>query len=348
MMLWSVVVILLGAMVAPLTGYVYVAIDSAFAQQAKPETPSAAEQQTNPRANYWRAVREGYEGYTAASGPYTTDVLIQNGGQNWRQIRNQTVTNTSAWVIALVVGALALFVLIRGRIRVEHAPTGRTVERWNMNERILHWFTAILFVMLAITGLSMLFGRAVLIPLMGYEGFSAYAGVGRALHDYLGPFFVVGVLLEIVIWFKDALPEPTDGSWLRRAGGFFSKSDHPSAGRINAGEKYLTYWIGLVLLGSAVNITGILLDFAYFGLSRETMQVSNVIHAAAGILWFSLMLGHMFLGAWGVEGTLEGMTRGRVTSEWAKQHHDVWYEREGRKTEEQTGEKPAPGATKPA
>jgi formate dehydrogenase subunit gamma len=348
MMLWSIVVILAAAMLLPLTGYLYVAVDSAWAQQTKPETPSAADQQSNPRANYWRAVRQGYDGYTAASGPYTTDVLIQNGGQNWRQLRNNTVTNFSAWVLAIAFGAIVLFMFIRGRIHGARATgAGRTVERWNFSERVLHWYTATLFIILAISGLSMLFGRAVLIPLMGYEGFSAYAGVARALHDYLGPFFVVGVAIEIIAWFKDALPEPTDAEWLRRGGGFFEKGgDHPSAGRINAGEKYLTYWIGLVLLGGAVSVTGILLDFAYFGLSRETMQVSNVIHSVAAILWLSLMLGHIYLGAWGVEGALDGMTSGRVSAEWAKEHHDVWYEREGRKTEG-AGTKSGRGAARP-
>jgi formate dehydrogenase subunit gamma len=342
MMLVSIVVIVLGAVLFPLTGYLYVAASEALAQQqTKPETPAAADQQSNPRANYWRAVRQGYDGYTAASGPYTTDVLIQNGGQNWRQLRNQAVTNFSAWALAIVAGAIGLFALIRGRVRLDGARSGRTVERWNMQERVLHWFTATLFIVLAITGLSLLFGRAVLIPTLGYAGFSAYATVAYALHNYLGPFFVVGVALEIIAWFKDALPEASDTEWLRRAGGFFGKGEHPSAGRINAGEKYVTYWIGLVLLGGAVSVTGILLDFAYFGLSREAMQLSNVIHALASVLWLSLMFGHIYLGAWGVEGALDGMVSGRVSVEWAKAHHDLWYEREGRRTEEAGEKKPA-------
>lgn len=335
MMLWSVLLILVGAMVLPLTGYLYVAIDDAMAQQAKPETPSAADQQTNPRANYWRAVREGYDGYTAASGPYTSDVLIQNGGQNWRQLRNDVVTTLSAWVMALVLGGIGAFQLFRGRVELSRGATsGRTVERWNFNERVLHWYTAVLFIILAVTGLSMLFGRTVLIPVLGYTGFSVYATGARLLHDYLGPFFVIGVVLQVIVWFRDALPEPSDADWLRRFGGFFEKGQHPNAGRINAGEKYVTYWIGLVLLGGIVSITGILLDFAYFGLSREAMQLSNVIHGLASILWLSLMFGHIYLGAWGVEGALDGMVNGRVSVEWAKEHHNLWYEREGRKTEE--------------
>ncbi|HEY8555372.1 MAG TPA: formate dehydrogenase subunit gamma [Burkholderiales bacterium] len=333
-MAWSMALILIGAMVLPLTGYVYVAISDAYAQQATSGGDGAAAgPQTNPRANYWRAVRQGYEGYTAASGPYTTNVLIQNGGQNWRQLRNGPVAGFGTWLLAVVVGAIVLFAIVRGQIKLLHAPSGRTVERWNLGERVLHWYVAVLFIVLAITGLSMLFGRAVLIPLLGYEGFAAWASVAIALHNYLGPFFVVGVVLEIIVWFRDALPERTDWPWLRQAGGFFSKDVHPSAGRINAGEKYLTFWLGLVVLGALVSISGIVMDFPNLGATRETMQTANVIHGIAAMLWIAITLGHIYLGAWGVEGTLQGMTSGRVSVEWARQHHDLWYAQEGRRTE---------------
>jgi formate dehydrogenase subunit gamma len=338
-MVWSVAIILLGVMVLPLTGYLYVAVDQAFAQQqqqAAPQPPSAADQQTNPRANYWRAVRQGWEGYTAASGPYTTNVLIQNGGQNWRQVRMGPVISISAWVLAVVVGMIAVFPLVRGQIRLHVRPTsGRTVERWSLGERVLHWYVAILFILLTITGLSLLYGRAVLIPWWGLEGFSAYASVAIAVHNYLGPFLVVGVLIEIIVWLRWALPEKTDGEWLLRGGGFFGGKT-PSAGHINAGEKYLTFWLGLVVAGGATMVTGLIMDFPIFGQSRELMQLSTVIHAAAATLWIVLTLGHIYLGAWGVEGTLPAMTRGRVSVEWAKEHHDLWYEREARKTEAET------------
>lgn len=337
-MLWSIAIILVGAMAAPLSGYLYVAVNPAYAQQAAPEKPAAADQ-TNPRANYWRAVRQGYGGYTAASGPYTTNVLIQNGGQNWRQLRNGPVEQLATWVLAITVGVLLLFAIVRGRIRLHSTPSGRTVERWSLGERVLHWYTAILFIILAITGLGILFGRAVLIPVMGYSGFSAFASVAMALHNYLGPFFVIGVVLEIVMWVRHALPNPkVDWDWFKKGGGFFG-GGHPHSGHINPGEKYITFWIGLVLLGGAVSITGLIMDFPMFGQTRETMQTANLIHAVAGGFWIALMLGHIYLGAWGVEGALSGMTSGRVSTEFAKEHHDLWYDEVGRKTEEM-GDKP--------
>ena len=315
--LWSLVLILAGAMVLPLGGYVYVAFKTAYAQSSATD-----QQQTNPRANYWRAVRDGTRGYTSASGPYTTNVLIQNGGQNWREIRNGPVSTYTPWILAVMILAIGLHYLVRGPSRLEHRPSGATVERWSLPERVLHWYTATLFILLAITGLSTLFGRAVLVPLLGLDGNAAYAAFAIALHNYLGPFLVVGVLLEIIAWFRSNIPNQTDVEWFKQGGGVVGNK-HPSAGRMNGGEK-AWYWF-IATFGVAVCVTGLVLDFPNFGQSREAMQLANIIHAVCAIIWLAIALGHMYIGTLGTEGALEGMTTGHVSVEWAKQHHDLWY-----------------------
>ncbi len=313
-MLVSALIIAVGAMVLPLTGYLYV--DVVSAQTAEP-------QNANPRANYWRAVREGDQGYTAASGPYTTNVLIQNGGQNWREFRNGPIANYLPWVLAVVVLMIGLYHIIKGPQRLKKPLSGKTVARWSLGERTLHWYTAVLFIILSITGLSLLFGRAVLIPLLGPEGFAAWAGLAILAHNYLGPFFVVGVLLEILIWMRFNFPNKTDWNWLKNAGGMFS-GEHVSAGRSNGGEK-LWYWV-IATFGVAVCVTGLILDFPNFGQVRETMQLTSIIHAIAAVIWVAISLGHIYLGLIGSPGALEGMTTGRVSVEWAEHHHDLWYE----------------------
>ncbi|MDH3638909.1 MAG: formate dehydrogenase subunit gamma [Gammaproteobacteria bacterium] len=313
-MLWSALIILCGATLLPLTGYLYVDIMSA--QAADP-------QQSNPRANYWRAIRQGNTGYTAASGAYTTNVLVQNGGQNWRQIRNGPVATYTPWVLAGFAFLIALFHLVKGPQRIDQPLSGKTVARWSLGERVLHWYTAILFILLSITGLSLLFGRAVLIPWLGLQGFSAWATFAIAVHNYLGPFFVAGVLLELIVWIRFNIPNRTDWAWLRKAGGMFS-GEHLPAGRSNGGEK-IWYWV-IATVGVAVCVTGLILDFPNFQQSRETMQLSNIIHTIAGVVWVAISLGHIYLGLIGSKGALEGMTKGRVSVEWAKQHHDLWYE----------------------
>jgi formate dehydrogenase subunit gamma len=308
-------IILGGTVLLPLGSYVYTGLSA----------QAAAEEQSNPRANYWRAVRDGNKGYTAVIGP-ETDVLIQNGGQNWRQTRNGPVASIMPWVLAVVVAALFLFLIIRGQVKLEQKPSGRTVRRWNLPERVLHWYTAVLFILLAVTGLSLLFGRAVLIPVLGYSGFSGWAQLSIYVHNYLGPFFVVGVVLEIIAWIRFNLPDKTDWDWLKQGGGMVGKGKHPHAGRINAGEKLFTFWIGMVVLGIAVSITGLfLLGWIGSGM-RETMQIANVVHSVASVVYVAIMLGHIYLGAWGVEGAFEAMWKGEVSEEWAKQHHDKWYD----------------------
>jgi len=300
--LWTSAIILVGVVVLPLGGYLYTGLTA----------QAAAEEQTNPRANYWRAVREGNTGYTAVVGQ-ETNVLIQNGGQNWRQTRNGPVANIGPWMLAVIVGAILLFAIARGQVKLEKSASGRMIQRWNTAERVLHWYTAILFIILAITGLSLFFGRAVLIPVLGASGFSAWAQLSINLHNYLGPFFIAGVVLSIIAWIKYTIPNQTDWAWIKQGGGMFGKGEHPHADRINAGEKILTFWVGMVVLGIAVSITGLMLLGWIGGQFRETMQTANLIHSIAAMIWVALTLGHIYLGAWGggrhTPGYVEGRSR---------------------------------------
>jgi len=313
--LWSIAVIVVAAMVLPLGSYVVTGIQSAHAQTAE---------DSNPRANYWRAVRGGDQGYTSVQGQ-ETDVLMQQGGQNWRQWRNGPIASIGGWGLFVVVLAIALFFGLKGPVPLDDGRSGRTVARWSPAMRVLHWYTAILFIILAITGLSLLFGRAVLIPLLGPQGFSAWADISIGLHNYGGPAFSIGVLLMLVFLARYNMPAKGDWKWITQGGGLIGKGKHPPAGRINAGEKILTYG-GMLTVGVVVVVTGFILDFPNYGQTRDLMQTASIIHSIASLLWIALMLGHIYLGSVGVEGALEGMSSGRVDENWAKQHHSLWYE----------------------
>ncbi len=311
---WGLMALLLGTLSFPVAGYLYVGLSQA--QAASAET-------TNPRANFWRAVRQGDMGHTTASGE-GAGVLIQNGGENWRLLRNGPVANIGPWILATVLGLIALYFIIRGRVRVDQPLSGQRVERWSGGERLMHWYTAILFILLAITGLSLLFGRAVLIPVLGLQGFAAYAEIAKTLHNYLGPLFMVGVVLEVVTWVRYNLFTKADMQWLARAGGMFSKGRHLHAGRANGGEK-VWFWIIATVGLVGVCVSGLVLDFPNFGQTRETMQIANIVHASLAIIWIAISFGHIYLGSLGIQGAFEGMVKGDVSKEWMIQHHDLWY-----------------------
>ncbi len=281
-----------------------------------------AAEETNPRADYWRLVRSNENGYSAVTGRETNE-LIQGSGEVWRQLRNGPIATYGALLMLFTLLALGAFYLYRGKVELGHPRSGDTVERWNKQERILHWYTAVLFILLAFTGLSLLYGRAVLIPLLGHDGFSSYAIICKWVHNIAGPFFIVGLVVMILLWFKHNIPDKTDIKWFLEFGGMIGDK-HPSAKRMNAGEK-AWFWT-LFFAGAGVAISGLVLDFPNFDQEREIIQLAHLTHAILAILLMSFSLGHIYIGTIGTEGALEGMVTGRVDTTWARQHHDLWYE----------------------
>ena len=327
-------IVLLALPLDPLPGQSAKAATAALAQQPGQATGGAEE--ANPRANFWRAVRQGNAGYSAVAGP-EAGVLIHSAGQNWRALRNGPLTLYGGWLLAGVAAAVLLFHLLHGRVRLERGPSGLTVPRWKAVERLLHWWTAILFLVLAITGASLLFGRHLLIPLIGKDAFAAWAALAKSLHNYGGPGFAVGLVLEILLWVRHNIPTKVDLVWLTKGGGIVG-SGHPSAGRMNGGEK-LWFWM-LATAGLALIASGLVLNFPNFEQSRGQMQLAHLLHAGTSLVVMAFAIGHIYIGTLGTEGSLQGMLTGRVDAEWAKQHHDLWYQ-----ALLERGDRPEPRAT---
>lgn len=305
------------AMALPLTGYLIHGAGLAWAEQAE----TADSEAVNPRAEYWRAVREGTQGYSAVQGQ-ETGVLIQNGGENWREIRNGPVSFLGGALIIAVLAALAAKHIVKGKDKLE-SRTGRTITRWSAFERVMHWYVAILFIVLGITGLSLLFGRAVLIPLLGKEGFAVWAQIAKPVHDYLALPFAAGLVLMLLLWIPKNIVRGYDFQWLKSLGGFIGDG-HPPAGFCNAGEK-IFFWL-LFIGGIALTVSGFYLLFPNLGWERDSMQLSHIVHSASGLVLIGVALGHMYLGSVGVEGVLEGMVGGEVDEGFARQHHNLWYD----------------------
>ncbi len=277
----------------------------------------------NPGTDLWRAVRHASEGSSQVKG-VDTGVLVDDNGKSWLEFRVKKLVPYSAYLLGGVLSVFLLYFLIRGRIKIEGGPSGRVVQRTTRIQRWAHWFVAIVFVILMLTGLVMLYGRWVLIPLLGPDGFSGTAQVAKTLHDYVGVLFVVGVPLLFVVFIREALIKfKVDAMWIVKGGGYLGGS-HPLSGKLNAGQK-LWYWTA-VLGGVVLCVTGLILDFPNFEQGREVMQTSHMVHTIAAVVVTAFFFVHIYLSTLGMEGVFRAMTTGNVDSNWAKQHHILWYE----------------------
>ncbi len=306
------------------------------------------------KSDGWRGVRQGSPGRVSLPDPQGA-VLIQSDGEIWRSVRNGPVSVLGAWSMLGMLAVLALFFVWRGKIRLHAEPEKREVVRFNGLERFTHWMTATSFIVLAVTGLNILYGRYVFIPIVGKETFAAVTEAGKILHNFLAFPFMLGVLMMFVLWVRHNLPSRTDFAWLRVAGGLFSDRHHPAAEKFNAGQKAI-FWI-VVLGGASVSLSGIaLLQPFSFPLFAKTFAILNVIglglpdsltpmqemqlaqlwHAVVSLGLIVVIFAHIYIGSVGMEGAFQAMGSGRVDAAWARQHHSLWAAEASTATDEHT------------
>jgi len=220
-----------------------------------------------------------------------------------------------------MLGLIVVFYLWRGMIRIENGRSGRKIVRFNAFERFVHWMTATCFILQALTGLNITFGKSLLMPLMSAEAFSAWSQWAKYVHNYLSFPFTLGVILIFFMWIGGNIPNKVDVQWIKRGGGIIGH-DHPPAYRFNAGQKAI-YWIQ-VLGGLAVVITGYALMFPFYGTNINNMELAEAIHGTIAMLYIAIMIAHIYIGTIGMEGAFEGMGEGKVDLNWARQHHRLW------------------------
>ena len=287
------------------------------------EQAQRQQQQPGNNAPVWRDVRSEKEHFTSTRG-VEAGVLMQSGGETWRQQRNNQLIPLGGLLLAGVLGACALFFMWRGTMRLKERPTGRRMQRFNVFERSMHWTVAITFSILAVSGLVMLFGKIVLLPVIGHTLFAWLTMLCKNLHNFVGPVFSLAVIVLFFTFLRDNWPKIQDMVWMRKAGGLFSDQHVPS-GRFNAGEK-IWFWVGLLGLGVTVSASGLVLNFPNFEQGRAAMQLANIVHVVATVLMMCMAAGHIYMGTVGVEGAFDAMKTGYVDEAWAKEHHQDWYD----------------------
>ena len=318
--------------------------------EVKPDASSAPDymKQSNAERNkvqpgnnapMWRAVGAGAEGFTSL--PKSQDpeagVLVQpfvtypgsrhtTAGEAWRQVRNNWLIPYGGALLLIVLGALAITYFAKGRMGHAEGDGNPRIERFTPFERAAHWANAIAFVVLAISGIVMAFGKFFLLPVMGLTLFGYFTYLLKNLHNFFGPLFVVSLAVVVVVFIRDNLPQRGDLRWMLRLGGMFGKEEVPSH-RFNAGEKAM-FWGGTLLLGAIVTGSGLVLDKLLPNLlyERQTMQVAHMVHAVAAVLMMAMLFVHIYMGTVGMRGAYRAMRHGYVDDAWAREHHAYWHQ----------------------
>ncbi|MBO9354806.1 formate dehydrogenase subunit gamma [Bordetella petrii] len=324
-----------------------------------------AQVQPGNNAPMWRLVNSGEPGFSSLplSQAPEAGVLIQRfvqypgsqfttAGEAWRQVRNQWLVPYGGALLLIVLVAILLFYLAKGSIKTHEAETGRKIERFTYFERAAHWVNATAFVILALSGIVMAFGKFFLLPWMGSAVFGWLTWVLKTIHNFVGPVFAVSLIVVLITFAKDNLFRRYDLTWLRRGGGLL-RARHVPAGRFNAGEKIM-FWVGMLVLGLVAVASGLFLDRVFPGVmiyTRGNMQIAHMIHAVSVILMMCMLMGHIYLGTIGMKGAYKAMKTGYVDEAWAREHHDAWYDdiKSGKIPAQRTSAKTAKGrGTRPA
>jgi formate dehydrogenase subunit gamma len=197
------------------------------------------------------------------------------------------------------------------------APPSRFVLRFTRVERWLHWTTATLVLLAAITGLILYYGPLTALvdrrPLVKnahvWSGLAmpvplvlAYAGRGRAA--------VRADIRRLGRWSR------ADRRWLRS----FGRQATDRVGKFNAGQKANAAFIaGMIPVMMATG--SIMRWFDPFPLEWRTG--ATFVHDWTAIATWLVVAGHIAI-ALSDSGALRGMITGRVTRRWAEDHHPQW------------------------
>jgi formate dehydrogenase subunit gamma len=252
-------------------------------------------------------------------------ILEQPQGRDYQFFHERLLPWVTGILVIGMLLALALFFVVRGRIRIEERESGIKLLRFNTLERLTHWVTATAFIVLALTGLNYVFGKRLLFPLMGPEAFATWSQWAKFAHTTMAWPFMLGLLFMIVTWIRDNIPDRYDWRWLREFGGFLSGT-HPPARRFNAGQK-LIFW-SVAVFGPALSASGIIMLFPFWTLDINGMQWAQYVHAIAGAILIAIIIAHIYIGTLGMQGAYSAMGSGEVDLTWARAHHSVWVEEE--------------------
>ena len=195
------------------------------------------------------------------------------------------------------------------------------IERYPPNMRVLHWITALSFVLVALSGLAMFYP-----PLFWLSNLFGGGALNRAIHPWIGLVMAVALFLLAPKVTPYARWSPVDTEWLKHGSDVVAnrEEDVPAVGKYNAGHKLVFYLMMTCMV--VLLLTGLVIWRAYFtayfpvGIAR----LSALLHAFFAFVLICGIVVHVYASIW-VKGAMRAMTRGTVSYGWAWRHHRAWF-----------------------
>lgn len=197
------------------------------------------------------------------------------------------------------------------------------VERFNVSERILHWFVAVSFFTLLLSGIG-LYSRL-------FHGYFTLFGGGEGaivVHKWAGVLFFVSSIMLFFNHYREMKSfDEDDRNWFRKLGGYLDRDPaHIDSGKFNAGQKGFGLFMGAATL--LLGITGII-NWLPESFPLALVRLSLLLHGLLFVLFIMIVIVHAYLTTIGNPGTLGSMLYGSVTKGWAKKHHPKWFREVG-------------------
>ena len=186
--------------------------------------------------------------------------------------------------------------------------------RWN------HWFTAICFIVLMLSGFAFFHPS-----LYGLTALFGGGQMTRWLHPFVGIALTVSFLGMFFQLVHLNIIRREDLVWTRNIKDVITGHEErlPELGKYNFGQKTV-FW-GMFWLILALLITGVMMWYQFFPdlVTVQTRRLAIVVHSVSAVLIVLVFILHIFAALW-TRGTLRAMTRGTVTGGWSWRHHRKW------------------------
>jgi len=198
------------------------------------------------------------------------------------------------------------------------------IRRYDANERLNHWAVAILFVLLAASGLAFFH------PAFWFLGALLGGGTwARILHPFLGVLMFVLFFVKAMKYWNDKKIQPYDREWGKRLSDVINNRDDnlPPIDKYNVGQKQL-FWTMVVTMVLLI-VSGIMMWRPYFAgaFPIPLIRIAAVVHMLSAFVLIVGIIVHVYAALFWVRGSLRAMTRGTVSRAWARHHHPLWYRR---------------------